>query len=477
MTVYAVVSAGKQFAVESPPSVLRAVLEGNSVGKHAGRHRVKRTPKVTPVAGAAGVAAAAGAVALGLTPTLAASPDLVAGTVWYLRGTEIGDNPTDEQYEAFISRMMVGSLGSDSDPKTKVDYPASFFPVTTGYLTAPTFDQSVAEGVDNLEDKDVQDGDVIFGFSQGAVVASEYKKNHLHNKDVTYVLVENPDRPNGGILARFDGVSIPILGVTANGATPGDETSARTVDISRQYDGWSDFPAYPLNVVADANAILGIYYLHGKTQSEVSDEELTDLRENAPPEGNMYYQNDTSTNTEYYLVPTDRLPLLMPFEGIVPEPILDAADPPLRVIVELGYDRSDYGKPTTAGIAPAVNPVTVATDLANATGEGINKGLSGSGASTPNVLSANASAPKSSSTPVASLTNLSARGRTTPTAAAGTPEVKLPTLTGNTQKSGAAAKPAASTAKPFSPKDVVNDVKRAMGVKSDTSKDKTSDGS
>jgi hypothetical protein len=446
------------------------------VGKHAGRHRAKRTPKVTPMAGAAGVAAAAGAVAMGFTPTLTASPQLLAdneNTVWYLRGTEIGDNPTDPEYEQFIGRMVEGSDVDDPGSKTKVNYPASFFPVTTGYLTAPTFDQSVGEGLANLESKPVQQGDVIFGFSQGAVVASEYKGKHP-NQGVTYVLVENPDRPNGGILARFDGVSIPILGVTANGATPA--TSDKTIDISRQYDGWSDFPAYPLNVVADANAILGIYYLHGKTQSDVESGELTALRENAPAGGNMYYQNDTSTNTEYYLIPTDRLPLLMPFEGIVPEPILDAADPPLRVIVELGYDRSDYGKPTTAGIAPAVNPVTVATDLANATGDGINKGLAGSGVATPNLLSANTSAPKPSSTPsVASLTNLSARGRTTPNTLAGTPEVKLPTLTPNTQKPGTAAKPAASTAKPFSPKDVVDNVKRAMGVKNDTSNDKTSD--
>ena len=76
------------------------------------------------------------------------------------------------------------------------------------------------------------------------------------------MLIANPNRPNGGILERFKGVYVPVLGVTGSGATPTD-TQYQTVDISRQYDGWSDFPTNPLNVVADLNAGMGILYLHG----------------------------------------------------------------------------------------------------------------------------------------------------------------------------------------------------------------------
>ena len=116
---------------------------------------------------------------MGLTPSLSVSPQLTAeGTVWYLRGTEIGDNPTDPQYEDFIDRMMTGAVVAPTSPKEKVDYPASFFPVSSGYINDPTFDASVGEGLANLNDENVTDGDVIFGFSQGAVVASEYKRQH-----------------------------------------------------------------------------------------------------------------------------------------------------------------------------------------------------------------------------------------------------------------------------------------------------------
>ena len=432
------------------------------MGNSGGRHRAKRTRKVLPVAGATGIAAAAGAAVMGLTPSLSVSPQLTA-TVWYLRGTEIGDNPSDEDYVDFVDRMVAGAGVADPVPqKKKVDYPASFFPVSSGYLNDPTFDASVGEGLANLNDENVTNGDVIFGFSQGAVVASEYKAQHPGQTGVTYVLVENPDRPNGGILERFEGLSIPILGVTANGATPNTgPAGAKTIDISRQYDGWSDFPAYPLNVVADANAIAGIYYLHGKTQSEVSEQDVKD----AKTVGGIYYQNDTKTNTEYYLIPTDRLPLLMPFTGIVPDPILDAADAPLRAVVELGYDRSDYGKPTTAGIVPAVNPVTVATQLADATVQGAKTGVGESGVSTPNILAANTSRISSSTTQ----TNLSAGRHAAPVG--NSPEVKLPTFGTNSSKPGATTKPTTVTANPLSPKSLADNVSHALGIKKDKPKD------
>ena len=48
-------------------------------------------------------------------------------------------------------------------------------------------------------------------------------------------------------------------------------------------------------------------------------------------------------------------------------------EPFFRVIVELGYDRSiPPGEPTPARLIPPLNPVTVAADLVNAIGEGIN---------------------------------------------------------------------------------------------------------
>lgn len=334
--------------------------------------------------------AAAGAAVLGLTPTLSASPDLLANEVYYLGGTKIGDTTSHPAPLVFAGRMMTGA--GETPPTAAdfhdIDYPASIWPLSTGGLNDPTWNESVAQGVDDLGEQPAS-GDTVFGFSQGAVVATEYKRTHLGN-GVNYVLVENPNRPNGGILERFNGLNVPILDIAFNGATPvvddPDLDSGTTVDISRQYDGWSDFPVYPLNLLATANAIAGIVYLHGDTQD--LDSSSVSTIDTADP---MYYQ--VHGDTTYYLIPTDRLPLLMPFEGIVPDPILTAADAPLRYLVELGYDRSDYSSATTAGIAPLVNPVTVAQGLADATAQGVQDGLGETGASAPGLTSAKASDP------------------------------------------------------------------------------------
>lgn len=80
---------------------------------------------------------------------------------------------------------------------------------------------------------------VIYGYSQSARIAT-IEKRHLaaENPDlpVSFVLIANPNRPNGGILQRFEGAYIPILGVTFDGATP-TATNVETVDVTRQYDG------------------------------------------------------------------------------------------------------------------------------------------------------------------------------------------------------------------------------------------------
>ncbi|WP_319446457.1 MULTISPECIES: PE-PPE domain-containing protein [unclassified Mycobacterium] len=335
------------------------------------------------MAGAVGVVAAAGAAVVGLTPTIAASPQLMA-EVYYLPGTKIGTVRTPAQSEDFALAISTAAGQPHTEGEyQEVPYPASIWPFSTGGLSDPKWNDSVAAGLAALTADQPGSGDTIIGYSQGAVVATEYKRAHP-DSGVDYVLVENPNRPNGGLLERFNGLNVPILDISFNGATPVNpnptDTSGKTVDISRQYDGWSDFPAYPLNVLADANAIAGIYYLHGSTQDLGSDA----LDGVDTTHGNtMYYQ--VHGDTTYYLIKTDQLPILMPFNGIVPKPVLDALDPPLRYLVELGYDRADYSTPTPAGLVPNLNPVTVATGFAEATGQGVQAGL---GQSTPTIADA-----------------------------------------------------------------------------------------
>ncbi len=68
----------------------------------------------------------------------------------------------------------------------------------------------------------------------------------------------------------------------------------------------------------------------------------------------------------------------------VPEPVIDVVEPFFREIVELGYDRSiPPWEPTPARLIPMHDPATLAGDLVNAIGEGINNAAALIGAPAP----------------------------------------------------------------------------------------------
>jgi hypothetical protein len=263
--------------------------------------------------------------------------------------------------------FFVPSTQNPGNPSV-VPYPASFWPISTGYLFAPTYNQAVADGVAALPPPNgpngIQPGSVIFGYSQGANVATVYKRNFnaawASNPSgappITFVLIGNGNRPNGGALERFNGLYIPILNFSFNGATPTNTAGAApgqitTYDIARQYDGFADFPTNPLNLLADANAMAGIILVHPGYGSV---------------NPNQAVFQGTYGDTAYYLIPTYPLPLLMPLQMVpVVGPIaVDALDPALRVLVEAGYNRTtNPGVPTPANLLYFPNPTNVGQSL------------------------------------------------------------------------------------------------------------------
>ena len=178
----------------------------------------------------------------------------------------------------------------------------------------PTFDQSVRGGVTDLEQAMAahpNDYLVIYGYSQGAIVAN-IEKQKLADQypegteapDIDFVLSGDPNLPNGGIASRFPGLYVPILDVTSNGPEPTD-TQFDTVVITRQYKGASDFPLYPLNLVATANALLGALYLHPY-----------DLEPSLADPGTPPPIHTKTGDTDYYFFETEDLPLFAPLRMI-----------------------------------------------------------------------------------------------------------------------------------------------------------------
>ncbi len=235
-----------------------------------------------------------------------------------------------------------------------------------------TYDQSIQRGVADLEDamaKHPNDHLVIYGYSQGAIIANLEKRKLAEQypagtkaPDIDFVLGGDFNVPNGGLFARFPGLYLPIIDWSFNGPEPTD-TQFDTVVITRQYDLVADFPLYPLNPIADMNAVLGFIYVHMYG---------FDVSLPADPTKSPAYQGKYG-DTDYYFFETKDLPLFGPLRTLgVPEPVIDVVEPFFKVIVELGYDRSiKPWEPTPARLIPPLNPVTVAGDLVNAVGEGI----------------------------------------------------------------------------------------------------------
>ena len=211
---------------------------------------------------------------------------------------------------------------------------------------------------------------VTYGYSSSATVASNEKYYLIAHpptgSTVSFVLIANPNRPNGGVLERFVGVYIPLVGVTFNGATPTNSpepTPLTAVDIARQYDAADDFPTNPLNLLADVNALLGSLYLH--------------------PEQNYFHAGAAELqgqyqDTTYYLIPTTTLPLLMPLEQIpfIGPPLAAVFDPPLRVLIETAFDRTiNPGQPTPAKYLYFPNPIKTAVDFLVAIPTGWDNGI------------------------------------------------------------------------------------------------------
>ena len=336
------------------------------------------------------LAAAAGATALimgGTGHPLSTPPDTLDYVEFYT-GVAVNNYIAPASRKTPATGMPVGPYN-----RVAVITPEQFAP---DYGTL-TYDESVEQGVVALnnciratgcvynpglgsEPPSAADSFVVFGFSQSSTIAMVQKRNLAaeyaagQGPDVSFLVLANGNRPNGGFLARGpQGFTIPwplkYAGATFSGPAP-TNTQYATVDFARQYDGWSDFPLNPLNLLADANAFMGITYLH------VSDDSVSYLGISLddPSTINQGRYGDTT----YYLAPTPILPLLIPVEHVplIGYALADALDPPLRVLVEAGYNRAlSPGQPAGWNLLYLPNPIKLTADFLVAIPVGVDNGM------------------------------------------------------------------------------------------------------
>jgi hypothetical protein len=259
----------------------------------------------------------------------------------------------------------------------------------------PSGSTSVGQGMSILESTiaaDTANGDssTIFGYSQSATIASlvmhQLDPNGVDESGVAgapqFLLIGDPSAPNGGLLERFNGfetttgttvpdqLNLPSLGVAFDGATPADDYT--TSIYSLEYDGFTDFPRYPLNFLADLNAFLGIEQIHGTYLTDFTPQEIANDAFLLPGSESLGY----ATDTNYYMIDQTA-----PLVSLLPKSLQDLLGPDLTYLINLGYGDGSVGysatdldpasQDTPFGLAPDVSLSTMLSTLATDTQQGI----------------------------------------------------------------------------------------------------------
>lgn len=360
-------------------------------------------------------------VALGVTAAFSAAISaalglVVATTPLVVPGTGTKNPATSTNYMEHAVAYYVetsGSCGDGCSAPVPVPYIAEFWPFPFegwGGLQGAKWNVSVASGVTSLTSQLVgantpsaEHPIVIFGYSQGATVTSIVKRQLAEDNGGTipdwidFVVIGNPNRPNGGLFERLAALgTVPILDATFGEPTPTDTSDeVNTYDIALQYDGVADAPSWLLNPLALVNALAGFEYTHPtylapdgndpptETPYGYTPEQVQAAIENAQESCTAATHCQEHGDTRYITLPAKVLPIMQPFLDFAEStgtsalviPIVDLVSPLAQTLIETGYDRTDYGKPTPFRLLPKVNPVKLVTDLAGDIPEGIDAAL------------------------------------------------------------------------------------------------------
>jgi PE-PPE domain len=264
----------------------------------------------------------------------------------------------------------------------------------------PSLSTSVGQGAAILEstilsDQAAGDGSTVFGYSQSSTLSGITMQlldpsgtPHTLPTDPQFLLVADPNAPNGGLFERFNGfetlsgqttvdpLHLASLGISFNGATPADDFTTNIYTL--EYDGFADFPRYPLNFLSDLNAFLGIQTLHGTylnggvNGSGPTAEQIA----NAILLPGSAAGGTADSLTNYYMIPETA-----PLVALLPQPLQALLGPDLTFLINLGYGNGTLGYsvtadspaniPTPFGLFPNVSLSTVLSTLATDTQQGI----------------------------------------------------------------------------------------------------------
>lgn len=270
--------------------------------------------------------------------------------------------------DTYITQVMDTYI----DPTTPYFPGQTVYPGATAvgvYTPETNYTDGLTAGVADLDKAISQylgDGNaVVFGYSESTSVATQEMINldaagAPNSNDLSFVLLEDLNNPDGGFFTRFPSLGLP--------ATPAD-TPYLTDIYSIEYSAASDFPQYDSDLLADINAEAGYVELHPYLLADYPSTYTGSELSGAVLDPNV---SAADVNTDYYLIPTQDLPLLTGLHDLSPA-LADLIQPDMRVLVDLGYDwTGDADVDTVAtSTAPSIDTTAVDADLAAGADQGM----------------------------------------------------------------------------------------------------------
>jgi hypothetical protein len=222
------------------------------------------------------------------------------------------------------------------------------YPRTMGLLTFPyttTYDDSRAQGVANTASTVVEVRNngptvtiMIVGLSQGGDVAGQavhqLEDEGFDTSNIVLVLQGDIASNVGGLKTVLPFGYIPLIGMTLGQGT--SITKTPTIQVRNQYDAAVDMPQF-LNPFSLGNVFLALALYNTHTYTGTLNDPSY-----------VVTTNESGLMTDIFRPYVGIVPLLRPLEMFgVPTALLQVLNQPVKDLIELGYDRSNYGVPGT----------------------------------------------------------------------------------------------------------------------------------
>lgn len=180
----------------------------------------------------------------------------------------------------------------------------------------------------------------VMGESQGSVDVGEAYNYFLAHPDevpagttLSFVFLASPVTPNGGILSRIQGITIPYFGIS--GRAPTMDSQYQVVDSHWAYELFSSAPLYllgPSTGLAWLNSFFGVYRTDASSLHGID-----------PDYTNPNYDVHTTVvgNTTYHVIVPEHLPMYQPLVDHGYGALVSVIEPLTKVWVDAAYYKND----------------------------------------------------------------------------------------------------------------------------------------